>query len=682
MTVSRELKVKLASAIRNAKIHTVIDMDIIKNDEEAILLISLLKAYGNSPGFLYHSPGRARSQERPPDAVLCHPDIGLLVIDAKSHPITEIEGVEAGSIFVRYQGRIQPKNVVQQVENQMFEIRGDALRIIRDERLLPLTNAMVAFPNIYESDWVAAGYDRCHPTLTILFKDQLETQNRLKQRVGRLVEDTQKKSKKEKPLISDQVELLYKVFGNSSIINEKRRGVRNDLRENSIGCYIDEMVALDKYLSKEQQELSRMSFDDSPRLIRGVAGSGKSVVLANIAGRYLIRRLDSIENLLFPEERPSIAVVCFNRALVDFLKLKIRYAFREQTLNEDIPSDVLLVKSLNGLMYSLARERGWPIEYIPIGNQESPDGVERANQYREQIRQFEAENNNLYNSLCFDAIFVDEGQDLESEDFKLLLDLIRPNEVSGEKPIMIFYDDAQNVYGRSRPTWRDVGINVVGERSYVMRECFRNTRQIVELAFNVLLGSQSQPSERVRTRTYADINYLQERGVIEEAGDHIRVKFAEREGNKPIIEEFNNREEEVNWLAEELTRLIVDEDVRTEDVLVLMNSPENFNFEMLKEKIVEKIDGLEFIEPFGSNKKDKDRYIFQAGKLTISTIHGAKGYDAPIVFLAGIDMIRTDKEGRAAFYVAATRAKMFLYLSGITQQYSLLEEARKVWYLL
>ncbi|MHA1278613.1 MAG: hypothetical protein ACTSQ8_15575 [Candidatus Helarchaeota archaeon] len=155
MAISRVQKVKLASADRNAKIHTVIDLELIKNDEEAILLTALLKAYGDSPaGFLYYSPGRARSQERPSDAVLCHPDIGLLVIDAKSHPIEMIEGFEAGNILLRYHGRIVPKNISQQVENQMFEIRGDALKLIRDARLLPLTNSMVAFPNISESEWV------------------------------------------------------------------------------------------------------------------------------------------------------------------------------------------------------------------------------------------------------------------------------------------------------------------------------------------------------------------------------------------------------------------------------------------------------------------------------------------------------------------------------------------------
>ena len=156
MTISRDQKIKLASADRNAKIHTVIDLELIKNEEEAILLTALLKAYGNSPaGFLYYSPGRARSQERPPDAVLCHPDIGLLVIEAKSHPIDLIQSVEAGNILLRYHGRIFPKNISQQVENQMFEIRGDALKLIRDTRLLPLTNSMVAFPNISESEWVS-----------------------------------------------------------------------------------------------------------------------------------------------------------------------------------------------------------------------------------------------------------------------------------------------------------------------------------------------------------------------------------------------------------------------------------------------------------------------------------------------------------------------------------------------
>ena len=677
MSVSRDVSIKLASARREAKIRVVIDMELIKNDSEAILLTALIKAYGDSPaGFLYYSPGRARSTERPPDAVLCHPEIGLLIIDAKGHSIEQIEKVEAGHVFVRYQGHIKPKNIIQQVENQMFEIRSDALKLIRDEGKLPLTNSMIAFPNIRESEWVARGYDKAHPTMPILFIDQLETRARLKQRIGQVVSESIKKSKKSSPLNVAQVDILSRVFGNSAVINDHRQ-IRRNISENTIGNYIDELAAIDKYLSREQEELSRLTVDDSPRLIRGVAGSGKSVVLANIVARYIHRRLNSLEMPLFPEKGMSIAVTCFNRALVDFLKQKIRLVYKEQTLSEDIPTSTMVVSHMNSLMYYLKNDLHWPIEYIPVAERENAGAEAWARRYREQIHKFATEQSDWYAGSCFDAIFIDEGQDFEPEEYRLLLDLIRPNEVSGEKPIVIFYDDAQNIYGRSRPVWRDVGINVVGERSFVMRECFRNTRQIVELAFNVLLGSQASTEQKVQTRTYADVNYLKEKGVIEEAGDHIRVKFAEREDRKAEIKDFASPNDEITWVANEITHLIDEDSVRAEDILVIFDRQSHFDYELLKRKIGAKFPEMEYVHPFG-NSTDKDRYIFQPGKLTITNIYGAKGYDAPIVFLVGVDKFELTRDGRASFYVGATRAKLILYLSGITGDNSLLAEAKRV----
>lgn len=218
----------------------------------------------------------------------------------------------------------------------------------------------------------------------------------------------------------------------------------------------------------------------------------------------------------------------------------------------------------------------------------------------------------------------------------------------------------------------------MGERSYVMRECFRNTRQIVELAFNVLLGSQAPADMKVRTRTYTDINYLKERKVIEEAGDHIRVGFAEREDKKPEICLFPDESSEIDWVSGEIFRLINDEHVRTEDILVLFSSQSFFDYQTLINKINEYIPELEFILPFGSESGDKDRYILQAGKLTLSTVHGAKGYDAPIVFIVGADKFNLDREGRASFYVGATRAKLFLYLTGIEKEAFLLKEAQSI----
>jgi len=675
MPVSPKLSRKLITAVRDAKIK-VVGYDLVKNDAEAELLLAIIKAYGNSAaGFIYASPSRARSTLRPPDVVLCHPDVGLLVLEAKSHPISQVEGLEAGSIFVRYQGQIRPENVVRQVEDQMFEIDSDIMKLIRDRRAKPLTNCMVAFPNISESDWRGKGYDKAHPSSQLLFREQIENRSRLKKRITNLVREGLQLSRKERPLTTDQVAVIARVFGNSDVINEKRPP-RAHVERDKLGSYVDQMVALDKYLSEEQKELSRLAVGSFPRVIRGVAGSGKSVVLANMVARYLHRRLHSLEGALFPEEQVSIAVTCFNTALVDFLKQKTRTAFREQTLTEDIPSTVLLTTHLNNLMWNLITERGWPIKYVKVA--EVRDPTARAQRYRDQIREFAQSNPEWYRSNCFDALFVDEGQDFEPEEFALLHDLVRPHPGTGEKPLIIFYDDAQNLYGRTRPVWSDIGINVaVGDRSRVMRECFRNTRQIVELAFNVLLGSQAPPSVRVQTRTYADVAYLKDQGLVEEVGDHFRVGFAEREYSVPTVRPFPHEGAEIQWLAQEIVRLIRAEEVRPEDIVVIFYRPQSFDYRQLESLVQAELPELGFIHPFGDST-DKNRFIFQQGCLTVSTVYGAKGYDAPIAFVVGTDRFDYDKEGRAAFYVGASRAKLLLYVTGVERSPSLLDEARAV----
>lgn len=675
MPVSREMRSKLISAIRDARIR-IIGYDLVKNDAEALLLFSIITAYGgSSAGFIYASPSRARSTLRPPDVVLCHPEVGLLVLEAKGHTIDAIEGVEAGSILIRYQGYIRPENVIRQVEDQMFEIDSDILKLVRDRRAKPLTNCLVSFPNISESDWCSRGYDKAHPSSQFLFAEQIRNVSRLRKRIANLVREGLRLSRKERPLTIEHVDLIARVFGNSDVINQKRPP-RAHVERHKLGSYVDEMVALDKYLSEEQKELSRLSVGSYPRVIRGVAGSGKSVVLANLAARYLHRRLHSLDAALFPEENVSIAVTCFNHALVDFLRRKIRVAFREQTLSEDIPSNVLLVTHLNKLMWTLIKERSWPIDYIRV--QDVQDATARAKGYREQISRFARENPEWYQTICFDVLFVDEGQDFEPEEFGLLLDLVRPSPRTQEKPLIVFYDDAQNLYGRSRPVWRDIGINVaVGDRSRVMRECFRNTRQIIEMAFNVLLGSQAPPSVRVQTRTYADVAYLKDQGLVEEVGDHFRVGFAEREYTVPIVRSFAQEGAEVDWLAQEIVRLIEEEEVRPEDILVTFYRSKLFDYRRLESLIQSRLPDLGFIYPFGDSD-DKDRFIFQPGCLTVSTVYGAKGYDAPITFVVGVDRFDYNKEGRAAFYVGATRAKLLLYVTGVEHSPSLLAEAQSV----
>lgn len=664
----------LYSAIRKAKIR-VVGQDDVKNEAQALVAIAVVNAYGDSPaGFIYIEPYTARSTKRPPDVLLCHPDVGILVIEVKGYLLDIIQGIEAGKVFIREEGYNRPRDPFAQSSEAMYNIKNEVERILRQQRAMPLFNFMAAFPNISESDWSARGYDKALPSGQLLFKEHVESTRRLKQRISMLVRESLAESRKDKPLTADHIQVVERVLGKSSTINESRPP-RAWVDERKLGAYVDEMAALDKYFSAEQQELSRLRVEGHPRLIRGVAGSGKTVVLAEMVARLVHRKAVQPDDMFSrAPAKVRVAVVCFNRALVPFIQRKIRDSYKQQTV-EALPSDTVLVTHLNGLMTDLNRQGVW--NYIPIP--QVPDSTQRATMYREQLRQFAIQNPEWYEALLYDAIFVDEGQDFVPEEYQLLLDLVKTHPQTGEKTLVVFYDDAQNLYARPRPNWKQIGIDVQrGDRARVMKECFRNTREIVELAFNVLLGSQAPPHMRVQTRTYAEVNDLKQWGLVEEHGDHFRVRFAERTFRKPIIYKFPSRSREKEWLATEIVRLVEEEQVRPEDILVLFHRKEDFEDLPLLIEAKAKNNSIKgFLRPYGQNP-DRDEYIFREGHLTISTTHGAKGYDAQVVFVVGADLFDSENEGRASFYVGATRAKLVLYISGLDRPNTLVMEAEAV----
>ncbi|HXS95473.1 MAG TPA: 3'-5' exonuclease [Candidatus Limnocylindrales bacterium] len=211
-----------------------------------------------------------------------------------------------------------------------------------------------------------------------------------------------------------------------------------------------------------------------------------------------------------------------------------------------------------------------------------------------------------------------------------------------------------------------------------MKQCFRNSRQILETAFNVLYGSQAISA--VRTRTFLDVDTLRANSLITETPSHVTVHFAEREGGPPIIRAFSSQTEKLEWIAEEIKRLVAEEYVRLSDILVLFRT--DYGFKDLPALVAEKLgpDNIKgFMRVYGQSP-DKESYLFREDHLTLSTVASAKGYDAPVVFLADVDRYQGTPEDRALFYVEATRAKYLLYLLDEKKrgQDTLLDEIQRV----
>jgi superfamily I DNA and RNA helicase len=438
-----------------------------------------------------------------------------------------------------------------------------------------------------------------------------------------------------------------------------KREIRPGIPMDCLGARIDEMAAAEKSLTEEQRKLVEADFGGSPQIIRGVAGSGKTWVLANHLARRVASHSQGLPGLA-GEAMPRVGVVCFNRCLVPFIKERFSEAYEKLPHGARHNCSITL-EHMNRFIYRLSPEYGGPISYINVNPKDSRDAMRRAKDYLGQVRRLKQ--SGALERWLFDTIYLDEGQDFEEEEYRLLLELIRPDSRTGEKNLIVFYDDAQNVYSRPRPRWVDLGINVSGLRSRVMKECQRNTREIIEFAFNVLLGSCAEEGARVTTRKFADVDTLKDNGLItEEDGSLVQVHFAKRSGPRPVVKKFEDREAERAWVAQEVARLIDEEHVRPEDILIL--TEEGGGLRGLDQAITARCKSkVGFSEPHRDSQKDD--FIFKPGRLTTTTTRSAKGYDGYVVFVVGTDTFPTSNEGRASFYVGCSRARLLLYVTGI-----------------
>lgn len=670
MVVEQQIK-KIEQSIQDTKIR-VIGHNDISNVAHAKFVLALLKAYGNeAQGVIYNEPVLL-SGDLAPDVVLVHPKTGIIVFEVKAYDIVFIQGMDGGNLKIAHNGQAQYVNPLRQAQRSMYAIKNTYERLAQDAPP-PLFSSMVVLPNIREEQWIKKGYDACIQRRLILFAEDCRDIERLSSRIERLIKQSQTLANLSSPLPTESTAAIFRTFGHSTLLDKPERKIRA-LEVDNLGAEIDKLEDETKRLSAEQQQLIRVENWGHPYLLRGVAGSGKSLVLAHQVAWAVFRQEHKHNQLtLFPEDRhplPKIVVLCINRPMIPRLENDIKDAYQQLTGWEMQPNAVT-VTALNSFIYQLTQEHDH-FHYIPLSKTKSAG--ERSRQFLEQLDRMTPDE---LDKLRVDAIYLDEGQDVHPDTLTLLHTLIRPNKTTGERTVSIFYDDAQNIYGHPRPTWRTVGMNVEGGRADFMGMCYRNSREIVELGLNVLLGTAADERTRVHTRRFADIYTLKEKGLVEETPQGWKVNYAKPSGVLPQVRVFPHRAAQLEWIVGAAINLIQDEHVRPEDILILAHKSTSFDHleqqirELSKNEIRVRLVG-------GRNRHTQDEPLLVQGQLTVSTIAMSKGYDAPIVILMDTDELPTNETGRASFYVGVTRAKRYLLVTGVKSANSLLDEAATV----
>ncbi len=317
----------------------------------------------------------------------------------------------------------------------------------------------------------------------------------------------------------------------------------------NVGYQIAKRKELRPVLSHEQQRLCGLELDGKPRLVRGVAGSGKTVVLAH----WLMQTV----NRLRTEQNIRVWAIFANRSLQKLISDSIVNAWEQDADGKPFPWNRVSLQHIRDLLQVLLPEVGLNADSFGF------DYDLAAQAFMQRVDASRIEHR------C-DAFFIDEAQDMGPNTLKLLTALTRQTNIydSNSRSVHIFYDNAQNIYDRAVPKWSELGLDMRG-RSSVMKESFRSTKPITEFALNVLCQLQPQTNNQ-------DYKELLARGLLEQVTKNgmtwWNVRFNQVDGPKPEFRKYETVDKEFVAIAEYCRQLIRDEGVKPADITIIYNS--------------------------------------------------------------------------------------------------------------
>ncbi|BAM04717.1 hypothetical protein PSMK_25580 [Phycisphaera mikurensis NBRC 102666] len=424
----------------------------------------------------------------------------------------------------------------------------------------------------------------------------------------------------------------------------------------TLGGQIARRRASSPVLSAEQQRLVDLPLDGKPRLVRGVAGSGKSLVLCH----WLVKTVLRFGREGWPDAGSQVWAVFANRALEPMLRSGVEQAWFERARAD---GGLFGQEAFPWERTQLLHVRDVLRDLLPGGSGRlGKDDFEHDAAAEWLLARNGGVDGDAASGLprC-EALFIDEAQDMSPATLRLLLAMVRATdpEDAGRRAAHVFYDNAQNVYDRKPPVWSHLGLDVRG-RSTVMTESFRGTRPVAELAINVRerladAAGRTDLKEFVRRRLVV----LEER----EGERWIGVRFNDREGPPPRLRTLATRTLELAAVAKHLRWLLVDERVPAADVVLLYNGAAvSAEAEALLGPAMRAI-GIELSRQTGRGFERREN------TLLLTTAQSFKGHEAEVVVILGLDGFVARSRGPLAdsLYVAMTRARSVLMMYGLEE---------------
>ena len=424
------------------------------------------------------------------------------------------------------------------------------------------------------------------------------------------------------------------------------------------------------------QKKAAIESPEGPQRIRGLAGSGKTIVLA-LKAAYL------------HAENPdwSIAVTFSSQALYQqFEDLVRRFSF-EHSNNEPNWENIRILHAWGGrgragLYQQIAINCGViPRNYLygrsMYGRDRALEGV---------CNEFLSATANMSKDPMFDAVLIDEAQDLPASFFQMVY-----KTVDDPKRIIWAYDELQQLSEMGMPTVADLfgkdhdgqpNVTLVNsentpQQDIVLPICYRNTPWALTLAHGLGLGtarkdglvqSFDDPSQ------WTDVGYRIVEGelqrgspvTLERAPDSYPSYFNEVLDKDDAVETlvFADAEHQARWVAQSVKRNIEQDELEHDDILIVL--PDAYTARSQAALVLEALNGNGINGHLVGVTSNQDE-MFKPNSVAIAHIFRSKGNESPMVYILNSHHCvrgRGLSTLRSILFTAITRSKAWVRICG------------------
>ncbi len=478
--------------------------------------------------------------------------------------------------------------------------------------------------------------------------------------------------KNEQPIPEDLFNLILGCIDGTASLHIKRD--RTCDADKTKACILNEIQNHIASFDIKQRQIADVDFD-GPQRIRGLAGSGKTIVLAYKAAAFHAR---------YPEK--EILYTYYTKSLGETVKNLIRRAFKNYSNGEPEWDKVTVC-------------HGWGSEWTPgvywlacKDNGVAPLTLGAASGHREEPFSY-ACNNLLQHHISpkYDLILIDEGQDFRASFYQLCYRL------STNRKISWAYDDFQNIFDvKIQDEVKTFGYDDEGKpnvefeagnalQDITLKKCYRTPRYTLIYAFTLGLGIYNDKVlQRLSSNEqWESLGFHVEQGNST-TGDEMTISrplentpsYSNDAFDEKCVQicKANTMAEECKNVAKEIANCIRTGGLLPEDICVIGIDHKYISGYLTTIGTLLHKDGIDTFNhltaPYTSTR------FFAENAVTLTSVNRAKGNECGAVFICGADIVFDEKDNvvlRDKLFTAMTRTKGWLYISGVGDSMDYLE---------